>query len=573
MGCAIGIDLGTTTSEVAYIKNGRAEIIQNSLGERITPSAVGITDDGEYIVGTLAKRQYTLKPEATIIEIKRLMGTSQTVKMNGKFYTPEEISAILLGYIKEYAESYLGEEVDEVVITVPANFNDLQRQATKKAGELAGLKVGRIINEPTAAALAYGITNLEADEKVLIYDLGGGTFDVTVLELFDGILDVQSSRGNNEIGGKDFDQCIEAYILRNFEKEHHIDLRKNPKALARIKEAAEVAKKELSIVQTTNIELPFIAMNEVGEPLEISISLTRSCFEELIDDLLRATEVQIDEALDAAGYSVEDIDVVIAVGGSSRVPAVQSLLKRKFVNKVKSNVNPDEAVAIGAAIQAGIKNDQMGKENDVLITDTCNYTLGISIVGEIGGQLIANIFDPLIKKDTKIPTSTTKVYYTATDRQTVVNIEVFQGDNIFALDNVKIDEVELSGIPEDLAGQQAIEVKFEYDIDGTFQVSGKILSTGSAVTRTIKEGKRINNTQTNDKRDSDLLERWKEYPLAYKIQGIVNLAENKVRDQDPSIKAKIMEVVTALKKAVIEDNEDLIEVLDDELTDQLFELN
>lgn len=358
----IGIDLGTTNSLVSYIKDGKPVIIPNEFGELITPSVVGINDDGEYCAGNVAKRQLTLKPDKTISEVKRLMGRDEKVKLGDREFLPEEISSILIKKLKKDAEDYIGKEVREAVITVPANFNDLQRQATKRAGELAGLVVERIINEPTAAALAYGLNKMGSEEKVLVYDLGGGTFDVTVFEIFDGIVDVKSSRGNAKLGGKDFDKLIVEYILKNFYEKEHIDLREDLQAMARIKEYAEKAKIELSSVKTTNILIPFIAINKDNNPLEVDIKLSRAKFEELIKDLLMSTKVQINETLDAAGYKRDDLDVVLAVGGSSRITMVDDLLKELFNDKVKSGVNPGEAIVLGASIQAGIKSGEISSD-------------------------------------------------------------------------------------------------------------------------------------------------------------------------------------------------------------------
>lgn len=572
MGRIIGIDLGTTTSEVAYIKNGKPEIIVNSLGERITPSVVGLTDDNEVIVGSLAKRQASLKPERTVMEVKRLMGTNEKVNLADRELLPEEISSMILKELKSYAEEYLGEDLVEAVITVPANFNDLQRKATKKAGELAGFKVERIINEPTAAALAYGINKLEDEEKVLVYDLGGGTFDVTVLELFNGILDVKASRGNNMVGGKDFDERIQELVIENFKKEHGIDLRENQQAMARIKSAAENAKIELSNIDSTSIELPFIAIDEDRNPLEINMSLTRSEFEVLIEDLIENTEKSVDETLEAAGYSVEDIDVVLAVGGSSRIPCVRELLNRKFNRKIKTNINPDEAIALGAAVQAGIKSDEIKSEDGLIITDACRYTLGIDVAEQTrDGNFIFGIFDPLILKDSKIPCTEKKVYQTLHDDQTSIEIAVYQGDSKFVSENTEIGKFSLEGIPHNKAGEEKIEVSFTYNLNSILEVTAKVLSTGKEINKIIDtysvldvNGEQENKTNLDD---------WKDFELAKNVETLINLCEIKMKDMNADDKSRVEDVLIKLKKAVIDNDFNLVEEYDDKLTDLLFDID
>jgi molecular chaperone DnaK len=397
MGRIIGIDLGTTTSEIAYINNGKPEIIVDVNNNRIIPSAVHLNDDGEIIIGDYAKRMKLVKPERTVMEIKRKMGQNVSVKLENDYYKPYEISSMILKKLKEYAELYLGEEVTEAVITVPANFNDLQRNATKRAGELAGLKVERIINEPTAAALAYGINNLDDVGKVLVYDLGGGTFDVSVLDFDSGILDVLASRGINCLGGKDFDNLIADYILNDFYNKYGINLKNDLKCMSRITEAAENAKIELSSVLSTEIFLPFLAIDSNQKPIDYSLKLTRSEFENMIYDLLNSTIYKVSEALEAAKLNDKDIDIVLAVGGSSRIPLVKNLLVKRFGNKIKTKINPDEAVALGAAIQAGIKNDEISPEDGIIITYACYYNLGIKVATEVGnGRIVEEIFEEII---------------------------------------------------------------------------------------------------------------------------------------------------------------------------------
>ncbi|KGN00693.1 molecular chaperone DnaK [Clostridium botulinum] len=578
MGRIIGIDLGTTTCEVAYLNNGQPEIILNDLHKKITPSVVSISDEDGFIVGELAKRQAILKPDETVIEVKRLMGESNKIKLGDKELLPEEISAIILKKLKEDAEKYLGEEVTEAVITVPANFNDFQRKATKKAGEIAGLKIERIINEPTAAALAYGINNLNNNEKILVYDLGGGTFDVTVLELFEGVIDVKSSRGNNKLGGKDFNEIIESYIINNFEAHYEVSLKNNIKAVARIKEVAEKAKIKLSEEEEVDINIPFIEVDKEGNPLEININLTRSKFELFIMDLVDSTEGIIDDAIKAAGYTVNDIDVVISVGGSSRIPCIQRLLQEKFNNKIRYNVNPDEAVALGAAIQAAIKNDDISPENGILITDACSHTLGTSIVEKIAdGKFMDCIYDPIIPRDTKIPCTEKKTYHTIKDNQTSVIIDVYQGEQKLATKNIKIGEFILKGIPKAPAGKEAIEVSFTYDLNGMLQVFAKILSTGKTIKKVINTSKedskklKKDNKEKNNKKD---LKIWEEAELYNNFKSIVIFAEKKINKiNDDESRKKVRMAIDKLKKSVICEEKEKAEKYNEELTDLLFELD
>ncbi|KEI02282.1 Hsp70 family protein [Clostridium botulinum] len=578
MGRIIGIDLGTTTCEVAYLNNGQPEIILNDLHKKITPSVVSISDENGFIVGELAKRQAILKPDKTVIEVKRLMGESNKIKLGDKELLPEEISAIILKKLKEDAEKYLGEKVTEAVITVPANFNDFQRKATKKAGEIAGLNIERIINEPTAAALAYGINNLNNNEKILVYDLGGGTFDVTVLELFEGVIDVKSSRGNNKLGGKDFNEIIESYIINNFEAHYEVSLKNNIKALACIKEAAEKAKIQLSVEEDVEINIPFIEVDKKGNPLEINTNLTRSKFELFIMDLVDSTERIIDDAIKAAGYTVDDIDVVIAVGGSSKIPCIQRLLQEKFNNKIRYNVNPDEAVALGAAVQAAIKNDDISSENGILITDACSHTLGTSIVEKIAdGKFMDCIYDPIIPRDTKIPCTEKKIYHTIKDNQTSVIIDVYQGEQKLATKNIKIGEFILKGIPKAPAGKEAIQVSFTYDLNGMLQVFAKILSTGKTIKKVINTSKedfkklKDDNKEKNNKKD---LKIWEEAELYNSFKSIVIFAEKKIKKiNDDKSRKKIRMAIDKLKKSVICEDKEEAEKYNEELTDLLFELD
>ena len=568
MGKIIGIDLGTTTSEFAYIKQGLPIIINNDIGMRITPSVVAVTDDGNFIVGEEAKRQAPLKPDMTVMEVKRIMGTEEVVKLGEDEYSPTEISSIILKHIKKCAEAELGCEVDEAIITVPANFNDLQRQATKKAGEMAGFKVERIINEPTAAALAYGIDNLDTEENVLVYDLGGGTFDVTVLELFDGVLDVLASRGNNNIGGKDFDAVIEDYVINSFRERYDIDLRNNKRALLRIKAAAEVAKINLSDNQVVTINLPFITIDKDRNPLEINMNLTRDKFEELIREYINETKECIDVALKAARLEIEDIDVVIAVGGSSRIPCVKRMLEENFAGKIKSELNADEAVALGAAIQGGIKNDEIDSQSSVLITDACRYTLGINTVDIISNEkYVSGVFSPIILRDSKIPCSEKKVYFTAGDYQSSILVEVYEGDSKFVAENFKIGSFQIKDIPTALSGEEPVEIKFTYNINGILEIEGKILSTGKTASLVI-------DTNSIERKLTDpTVDSWDKARLAYRIKNTIKLAEKKCEVLDNNDREMLEHLMYEIKMAVVNDEEQLVEKYDAKIIDILFDLD
>ena len=559
MGTIIGIDLGTTTSEIAYVKDGKPEVIINELGSRITPSVVGLTDENEIIIGNTAKGQAALKPDRTVMEVKRIMGTDKMVTLGDNVVTPEEVSAMILKELKRYAESYIGENITEAVITVPANFNDLQRQATKIAGELAGLKIERIINEPTAAAIAYIIDNLDKEEKIIVYDLGGGTFDITILNLLNGNLDIKTSRGNNKLGGKDFDERLTNYILKKFREDTNIDLSKNYIAMARIKEASERAKIDLSVMNFAEIEIPFIATDEKNNPLEINFKISREEFEGLIKDLIDITEVEVDKALEAAGYNKEDIDTVIAVGGSTRIPCVRELLKNKFGDKLKGGINVDEAVAIGAAIQGAIhKNDP--KLSSIKIMDICMHTLGISV----GKDTV----DHIIMKDSKLPCTENKIYSTSFDNQKSMTIEVYQGDATLKSENTKIGEFKIEGIPEASAGDEEVEVAFTYNIDGILEVTAEIISSGESIVGII-DTMGVNSKPIEYSED---LGKWSSSRLSSKSKTIIEMAEKKVPHLDSENKVKVVKVIESLKRAIIDDDDELVDKYDEELTDLLFEI-
>ncbi|MDU4861641.1 MAG: Hsp70 family protein [Terrisporobacter othiniensis] len=584
MGKIIGIDLGTTTSEIAYIENDEPKIIPDCFGNRIVPSVVGKKEDNTVIVGQVAYNQLIPSPERTVAEVKRLMGSDTKITMGEKEYMPHEISSLIIKELKKYAEDYLGEEVEEAVITVPANFNNSQRKVTKLAGEMAGLKVERIINEPTAAAMAYGINNADKEEKILVYDLGGGTFDVSILEMFEGILDVKSSRGNDRLGGKDFDSRIEKYIEKEFERIYNQNLYKNLDVQnklsikLRVKEAAINAKKELSNQLSTTINIPFITVID-NKPVSLSIELKRDKFNVLTRDLVERTTQKIDEALKAANLKAKDIDTVLLVGGSSRIPAVKELVESKFKGKIISGINPDEAVAMGAAIQAGIKSNQITSEENLIIADKCSHNLGTSIIKIGDGKVINGAFDCIIPIDSSIPCSKKKLYYTAVDNQEEVRVEVYEGNEELAEDNTKIGDFLLKGVPKARAGEESIEVQFDYDLNGILEVKATIMSTGISINKIIDNFKLIKLPQ-DALVDENLYERfkvdeWQEYDLASGVKSIVELAENKIKnskiDKDDFKYRKIEKLLEELKLAVIHDNEELVEKYDEELTDILFE--
>lgn len=483
MSKVIGIDLGTTNSCVAVMEGGEPVVIPNAEGNRTTPSVLGMKN-GERLVGDVAKRQAVTNPDNTVMSIKRYMGTNHKETVEGKDYSPQEISAMILQKLKSDAEAYLGETVTQAVITVPAYFNDSQRQATKDAGKIAGLEVLRIVNEPTAAALAYGLDK-EEDQTILIYDLGGGTFDVSILELGDGVFEVKATSGNNKLGGDDFDDKIIAFLVDTFKKENGIDLSKDKMALQRLKDAAEKAKKELSGVTATTISLPFISMTAEG-PKHLEVNLTRAKFEEMTADLVEATMIPTRQALADSGLSVNQIDKIVLVGGSTRIPAVVEAVKKLTGKEPSKGVNPDEVVAIGAAIQGGVLT---GEVKDVVLLDVTPLSLGIETLG--------GVMTRMIERNTTIPTSKSQVYSTAADNQTGVDIHVLQGEREFARDNKTLGRFQLSDIPPAPRGIPQIEVTFDIDANGIVNVSAKDLGTGKQQKITITSNTGLSDDEIN----------------------------------------------------------------------------
>ena len=566
----IGIDLGTTNSVDAVMEGGEPTVITTQEGGRLTPSVVGFTKNGERLVGQLAKRQAVSNPERTISSIKRHMGTKYTVTIDGKDYTPEQISAMILEKMKGDAERYLGEKVTEAVITVPAYFNDSQRQATKDAGRIAGLDVKRIINEPTAAALAYGIDKSD-DKTVLVYDLGGGTFDVSILELGDGVFEVKSTTGDTHLGGDDFDHRIMDWMTDEFKKQNGIDLTGDKMAMQRIREAAEKAKIELSSMMTTNINLPFITAGANG-PQHLDMDLTRAKFDSMTSDLVDRTIQCVHTALSDAKMTVNDIDKILLVGGSSRIPAVQEAIKRVLGKEPAHGVNPDECVAVGAAIQAGVL---AGDVKDVLLLDVTPLSLGIETMG--------GVFTRIIDRNTTIPTSKKQIFSTATDNQPSVDIHVLQGEREMAADNKTLGRFELSGIPAAPRGVPQIEVAFDIDANGIVNVSAKDLGTGKEQKITITSSgslskeevdKMVKEAQANEAADK---KRRESVDAKNQADTLIYQAEKTVKDMegkghDDKIK-KVQEAINTLKETMKGDDVDKIKADTEALQKPLYELS
>ena len=571
MGKIIGIDLGTTNSCVSVMEGGEAVVIPNAEGNRTTPSVVAFSKNGERLVGQIAKRQAVTNPENTVISIKRDMGSDKKVNIEGDNFTPQEISAMILQKLKADAENYLGTSVNQAVITVPAYFSDSQRQATKDAGKIAGLEVLRIINEPTAAALAYGMDKEDADSKIMVYDLGGGTFDVSILDIGDGVFEVLATSGNNKLGGDDFDQKIIDYLVAEFKKSNGIDLSNDKMAMQRLKEAAEKAKIELSGVQQTQINLPFITADSTG-PKHLDITLSRSKFEELIRDLVESTSGPVNQALKDAGISASDLHKVLLVGGSTRVPAVQELVKRLTGKEPDKGINPDECVAIGAAIQGGVLS---GDVKDLVLLDVTPLSLGIETYG--------GVFTKLIDRNTTIPTKKSQIFSTAADGQTSVEIHVLQGEREMAAYNKTLGRFQLTGIPAAPRGVPQIEVTFDIDANGIVHVSAKDMATGNEQNVAITASSNLSDEDIEkavkdaEAHASEDKKKKEEIEVRNNAESLVYNSEKTLKDLGDKVsgeeKAKVENEIANVKKALEGTDTENIKQATEKLTTAFYEIS
>lgn len=611
----VGIDLGTSTSEIAILRNGKPMLLREIAGapHGILPSVVAIDSDGEIKVGELAEKLLIPKPQLSVQEVKRKMGSDERITLGAESYTPQEISAMILRHLKQQAEVFLGEAVTEAVITVPAHFNEIQRRATRDAGEMAGLKVRRLLNEPTAAALAYGIERAGIEEKVAVYDLGGGTFDVTVLELSEGILDILASTGNSELGGKEFDGRLMVHLFEECRKTTGVDLespqldqRRRLVLKGQLKSVAKRAKEELSTSKSAQISMPFIGIEADGSPINFDYTLTRTKFEELIRDLVEGTRAQIDEALAAKKLTPAEIDTVLLVGGSTRVPLVREFVSSYFGGRtIRTEVNPEEAVALGAAVLSGIESRVLDTK-DVVITDVSNWTLGVSVLDEQEGEVVKGTFDPLIERHSTIPRSAKKSYRTAYDWQKLVRVEVYQGDAPQCKDNLFIGVVDLELTDPAPAGQP-IEVEFSYDLNEELEVTARDLRSGREAQVRLQPGsnrmsdaeKKAGTDRLNEKwqRTADSAkkinaarpsspvpgtpaggavsgngDRWKKSPLYSSVAALITHAEKRQSSIDASVRLKVVQLLDEMKAALNAGSEPALRLAEGKLTDVLFDL-
>lgn len=562
----IGIDLGTATTEAAVFRNGKPEMIPNFDGNLVTPSVVGMDESGNFIIGEKAKAQFLMAPDRTVIEIKRKMGTQEPTPMGRQSFSPVEISAMLLEYVKRYASQYLEEEIDRAVISVPAYFDDIQRQAVVEAGKKAGFTVERIINEPTAAALSYGISHLEEESHILIYDLGGGTFDVTLLELFGGVLEVKASSGDNSLGGKDFDEALIHWLRTRFEDKYQISLEGNVYAMARLKEQAEQCKISLSTKEEETIRMPLLAEKD-GLPLALEETVTRSQFEDLIGQLLVRTHNPIQVVLDDGRIDKEDLDLILLVGGSTRIPLVSRDIEAFLGKKPQSEIDPDFSVAEGAAIQAGIIQGTIDSDESIIMTDVNPYTLGVRVVTDFTMDYMSVI----IPRNVTIPTTKHQVYYTCYDGQDAANIEVYQGESRTASRNHLLGKFLVEGIPKKPAGEESVDVSFSYNQNGMLNVSAVLVSTGREISIDIDM------METGEKERIDV-SGWKSSPFAGDYRSILRRSEkflkNLQRENDEDsqeLARELEELIYRLKKAVLEDDLEKADDLEEEIRDLLEE--
>ncbi len=580
----VGIDLGTTHSLVAVMKGERPELIPNRFGKRLTPSIVGLDKNGQVHVGESAKNQLVSAPDRTVLEVKRIMGSNQKVSLGDRTYTPQEISGFILKALKEDAERALGDTVVEAVVTVPAYFTDAQRQATKDAGALAGLKVERILNEPTAAALAYGIDHLDKEQFVLVYDLGGGTFDVSVLEMFEGVLDVKASAGNNHLGGSDFDAAVSSWLMQAAEA-LGLDIRNDAKAKARLKVAAETAKIELSNVMETHINIPFLGMKD-GAPVSLEIDLSRETLEKLLGNLIESTIKPIETALKDAKLEKATVAEVILVGGSSRIPLVHQLLTKFFGKPPKGGVHPDEAVALGAAIQAGLKSGTIKSGNSIMIADVAPFTLGVEVMGSARDQKVTGLFSPIIPRNCKVPVSRTETYYTTSDNQRAVDVRIYQGEDRFVRNNTFLDAYTVDGMPPKPAGQESIDITFTYDINGILNVKTRINSIGKEAALMVdKSGQRMSPLE-REEAQKRIDREWKgggaggaapkpsapTAPAAPASDPLLKKAEEKLKTAPASAREGLEAKMKALRDARAGSDAAKTSKAEAELTDALFDL-
>lgn len=564
----IGIDLGTSTTEAAVIRDGKPMMIVNFDGQVITPSAAGVDKEGQFVFGEKAKAQYLLAPEDTVIEAKRKIGTKETLRMGKKEYSPVEISAMLLKYVREYVSESLGEDISRAVISVPAYFDDLQRQETVEAGKRAGFSVERIINEPTAASLSYGISHMDEESHILVYDLGGGTFDVTLLEMFGGVVEVKASSGDNRLGGKDFDECLIQWLLSQFRKKNGKDLSKDPAAMVKLKEQAEWCKKELSVRDSCQIVIPFIAEKN-GNPLALEETVTAEQFEEMTRELVERTHAPIDVVLADSGVMAEEIDRILLVGGSTRMPMIRRDIEAYLHTEPSKAVNPDYAVAEGAAIQAGIIEGSLSREEGIIMTDVNPYTLGIRVLCDDKSHYMSIV----IPRNVTIPVVRKSVYYTSYDNQDAAKIEVYQGEHDDVRLNHFLGEFVISGIPMRPEGEERIEVEFSYNLNGMLEVSARIPSSGEEASVEINMMEYEQEFFTEAATD---VTKWKESSLAKEYRTVIRRAERRLKNEKvqnmPFYKDDLESCLYDLKLALIEEDQDRAEELEEDILDMLEEM-